>query len=451
MSTELERRLIDAFREDAQHARLVNPDRPAVHVGDGEDAPQFQHRSRRWMQVAAATIAVVGLGLLAVTAVREPASVQTDAVPTAPASSINPVPTAPLLPVDSMPATLPADTTPAPTTPAPGKEISVAPGYIQFGDRLVGVGSVAKADGRTYVGAGHFDVVDPYADTDQDLVWFRPETSVLAAFDEGGVEVWRTELDWTPGDMVVVGDDLWVARRGGNRTLERIDASDGRVLGQSNIRDIDSMVWAFGSLWVTTTEPSGVGVGAGQLVRIDPDLSTDGVKLDSVVTLDFDECVLPDEGGYCPNGPAAGADAMWLPLGPGGVARIDPDTNQATVIPVDDIGHEVLWAAADGDVAYVAYLNQVTSIVDGEVVATVNPGQVSYLGPMDGAFGVLNKAGSFRVLEANDPMVVTTRQISTDGHTSGVFELNGEAWVETGKNYNPLRIEFLPASTEGQG
>ena len=40
MISELERRLMDAFHDDAQRARLVNPDHPAVDVSDGQDAPQ---------------------------------------------------------------------------------------------------------------------------------------------------------------------------------------------------------------------------------------------------------------------------------------------------------------------------------------------------------------------------------------------------------------------------
>jgi hypothetical protein len=42
------------------------------------------------------------------------------------------------------------------------------------------------------------------------------------------------------------------------------------------------------------------------------------------------------------------------------------------VIPVNDLRHEVPWASVDGDVVYVASLNPVTSIVDGEVVDAVN-------------------------------------------------------------------------------
>jgi hypothetical protein len=382
---------------------------------------------RRWMMATAASIVVLVVGLLAVAGDKDRVRFHTDTVPPTPAPSISPATTSSPPLVDLSPATLPVPTTPTHTPPAPGKEITVTADLIQFGDLLVGVTGVVRTVGRTYVAAGHFDGEDRIPDS-KDLWWFSPETFVLAAFDDAGVELWRTELDWWPGDMVVVDGDLWVSRHDGDRSVSRIDASTGRILGQLNVRDIDSMVEAFGSLWATTTEPSGVGVGAGRLVQIDPDLSTTSGEHVSVVTT-FEECILPDDGGYCPEGPAAGAGAMWLPLGPGGVAMIDPVTLAVTVIPVDDIGHEVLQVAVDDDVAYVASHNQVTSIVDGEVVATVNPGEIHYIGPIDGAFGVLLWPGTFQVLRADHPMVVETRQISLEGETGGVDEVDGEAWV----------------------
>ncbi|MEO6651920.1 MAG: hypothetical protein ABIP17_04595 [Ilumatobacteraceae bacterium] len=59
------------------------------------------------------------------------------------------------------------------------------------------------------------------------------------------------------------------------------------------------------------------------------------------------------------------------------MAVIDPVALGVTVITVDDIGHDVLQVEFDGDVAFVASNNRVTSIVDGEVVATVSPPKMS--------------------------------------------------------------------------
>ena len=141
MISELERRLMDAFHDDAQRARLVNPDHPAVDVGDGQDAPHVQHRGPRWLLVAAATIVVLGIGLLAVAAVQDPDSGQTDTVPPTPAPSTNPATTTEsVLPVDASPATLPATNT-TPVVPV----ASVVPGTAPPAPLMNG--SIAFASG----------------------------------------------------------------------------------------------------------------------------------------------------------------------------------------------------------------------------------------------------------------------------------------------------------------
>jgi hypothetical protein len=258
---------------------------------------------------------------------------------------------------------------------------------------------------------------------------FRTERAVLAAFDDAAVERWRTELNGGPTDLAIADGDLWVSHDDG--TVKRLDSSDGRMLGQVTIKHngrLPSLVGAFGSVWAAPRDSSG---RPSRLVRIDPDLSTTDIELDC------DDCPTED--------PIAGAGAIWFPLGDRGVAKIDSDTNQVTVIPVDDIGHEALRVAVDGDVAYVASENQVTSIVDGEVRATVAPGEIWYLGPIDGVFGVMDPAGQVRILRSADPMVMGIRDVSTAEQTGPVGEIDGEAWIETGRNYDLRRLELLPA------
>lgn len=43
-------------------------------------------------------------------------------------------------------------------------------------------------------------------------------------------------------------------------------------------------------------------------------------------------------------------------------------------------------------------------------------------------------------------MVVEPRRISLDGHPAAIFELEGEAWEQFGRNYSFRRIEILPGS-----
>jgi hypothetical protein len=113
---ELESHLVAAWTDDA------DLDMHDADVGDREDVSGTRRLRRRWLLVAAATIAVLALGLLAVAAADELDSVQTDTVPvtttpsTTPAPSTNPAPTAPST---SLPATAPPS---APNVPA-GTEV----------------------------------------------------------------------------------------------------------------------------------------------------------------------------------------------------------------------------------------------------------------------------------------------------------------------------------------
>jgi hypothetical protein len=200
-------------------------------------------------------------------------------------------------------------------------------------------------------------------------------------------------------------------------------------------------------LWVLTIDGN---ANPNQLIRVDPDLSTIPVELHPYARSRPDDPLIPLHI-------AAGAGAVWVPMRAGGVAMIDPDTLELTVIQVEAFGHEVQHVAVDGDAAFVASLSQVTSIVDGHVLATASHlgGEIGYLGPMDGAFGVQLDNRQFLVLRANDPMFVEQRQIAIDPTSpaaSGVgiaSEIGGEAWGETGRNYNLRRFEFLPASEPG--
>lgn len=309
-------------------------------------------------------------------------------------------------------------------TPLQGEDIRVTPDFIQLGGGMVAQ-SVTRSENITYILTGRVQ-------GHQDIL-FDPEDGVLTAFDDARGELWRTELDGTPVEVVVAVEDLWVGHRIG--TVSRIDFSDGRVLGQATIGETlgYAMVGAFGSVWVDTWGPV-------SLVRVYPDLSTAVVDLPRLPR----SC-----DGDCPTGPVVGPDAVWVPLRNRGVAAIDPDTNQVTVIPVDVLGHEVVSVAVDGDVVYVSSVNQVTSIVDGEVRATVSTGRIRYLGLVEGVFGALETTGRFDVLRATDPMVIEVRETSGLG-LSGVTEIDGEAWAVTGPN-TLRRVEFLAVAEGDRG
>ena len=387
---------------------------------------QARERRPRWqvMMVAASTIFVLVLGLLALAAVRDPDKVRPDTVPATTVPSV----------------TTESATTTAPTTTAPaigsidGREITVTPDSIEFGEYLVGwVGRVARADGRTYVLPGLLDEL-PASEGEYQLI--HPERAVLAAFDDAGRELWRTELDGFPSDVVVVDGDPWVSREDG--TVSRIDATNGRTLGSVALSSAGDkraydMIGAFGSVWVHKSNLDG---RVEELIRVDPDMTMRPFDLPPR-NLNLDGIA-----GHL----TAGVGAIWVPLGYDGVAIIEPVTGDVTVISGDDLGHEVLQVAFDGQTTYVASRNRVTSIVDGAIVANASPGQIEYLGPMDGAFGALVGDGSLVVLTAKDPMVLEHRAVSQEGRTGPVGEIDGEAWMETGRNYDLRRSSFLATS-----
>jgi hypothetical protein len=192
------------------------------------------------------------------------------------------------------------------------------------------------------------------------------------------------------------------------------------------------MVGAFGSLWFLDRR--------GQLIRVNPDLSS--------TTVDGPFPDLTNGCDYCPDGPAVGSETIWVPLRHPGVAVIDAVTNQVTTISRDEIAHDVLKVAFDGEVTFVASRNQVTSIVDVHVRATVTVGEITYLGPIDGVIGAQLLDGGFAVLTADDPMVVERRQTSLPAW----HEIDGEAWasVWNGRKADFRRVELLPVP-EGSG
>ncbi|HUC33720.1 MAG TPA: hypothetical protein VMS14_09970, partial [Ilumatobacteraceae bacterium] len=336
-------------------------------------------------------------------------------------------------------------TTP-PVVPAPGQEISVSPDAITVGDNLsVPADRLATGDGVLYVLANKPNASDGSLSVHE-------ERAVLAAFDDAGVERWRIELDRTPTDVVVVDGDPWVLQgawstQDAEPTVTRIDAVDGRILGQVEL-DVfavsDWIVGSFGAVWIAVQQTS--FADRPNLVRVDPDLSTTQIDLPSNgLDSGCDSCRGPRIVG--------GAGALWVPLGNDGVAMVDPDTNQVTVIPRDTIGHPVYDVSVDGDVVYAASFGRVTSLVDRHVVATAVTGPISYLGPVGGTVGVLLEDGQFLTLRANDPMGVALFQLSTNGqYTYGLAASDGETWIETdvAGSWGLSRLQLVPLTVDSE-
>jgi hypothetical protein len=382
-----------------------------VELEDARSEAERGHRRRRRALRAAFGVAAAAAMVVAVVVGRD---------------------TTPRVSVDSSSASQPP-TTATPERLAP-EEISVTSDVIEYGDDLVVVvDRVAADDGLLYLLASQVH------EKPRPFHLFE-EAAVLVAFDEAGVERWRTELDGTPTDVVVIDGDPWVLQVA-DHTVSRFNSSDGRALGQVTLEAAELSHWmvgAFGAAWIAVRqEPTDA---SPDLVRIDPDLSITSIELPSHNG--------PLMGGCdsCRGAPVDGSTGdLWIPLGDDGVAVVG-DTNQVTVIPRSVIGHEVRDVAVDGDVAYVASGDRVTSIVDRQVLATVATGEIEYLGRVDGVFGVLVAAGQFQTLSATDPMVVDHRLISPVSQTYGLAAIDGEAWVETVGlgNWALRRLQLAP-------
>lgn len=302
-----------------------------------------------------------------------------------------------------------------------GDDITVTPDLVDFGDRLVGsTGAVARAGGRTYVLAGRYV-------TESDR-FSPPETAILAAFDDVGAELWRTELDGHPQLLEAVAGDVWVMRI--DMSLVRIDSSTGDVLDETTIGEAFAMTSASGSVWIATFAQAEHTL---QLVRVGPDLSVATADLPSFGT-----------GALPVSGPTEGAGAVWVPLAAGGLARIDPETMETTVISAEELGHEALHLAFDGPVAYVASSSQVTSIVDGKVRATASVAEISFIGRIDDSFGVLGPNGRFVVLVGDDPMMGEERQVSTGAPSGPLGDINGEPWFTRYEDNDLQRLQLTP-------
>src|SRR5262245_47593410 len=205
---DLKRRLTVMLSERAEAVEVLSdPDAVIAH----QSKPGGRQSGRRWMLIAAAAIVILALGLIAVVAVREPDSVQTDTVPPTPSPTTIPATTSPLLPEDSSPVTLPAltpvsepDTTPetAPTevstNTSPSTELessAIVESTLDWTSPFVFSDTAPnRYDGYFAAGDGPL-VASTYRDA--------PDVSGVAVSDDG--VTWR-EVETLPGLAVQDAD-----------------------------------------------------------------------------------------------------------------------------------------------------------------------------------------------------------------------------------------------------
>jgi serine/threonine protein kinase len=215
--------------------------------------------------------------------------------------------------------------------------------------------SILAAFGSLWVGTtdGRVYRVEPSTDL-VERSWTLPNAGESTAFD----------VDVGPGWLAEGPNAVWA---GSLRSLSRIDPQTAQ-LRSSSARSWGPMAYGFGSLWVlgreldrlspATGELRGsvdlvggrvdVATGFGSVWVADDEnqavLRVDALQEAIVRTYDF-------EGS--PLGVAVGEDGVWVASDDGTVARIDPDTDDVTVVEVGSAARSVdvsaggVWVSVD--------------------------------------------------------------------------------------------------------
>jgi len=241
-----------------------------------------------------------------------------------------------------------------------------------------GAGTISRIDAQTRALASTFSV----SGTPQNIVaafdslWVGTSEGQVFRIEPGTDLV---ETSWTlpnagqftafavdpgAGRLAQAPNAIWA---GSSRALSRIDPSTERL------RPHESTTWGpmafgFGSLWVLGREldrvcpASGRVVGTIDLVGSSADVAT-GFGSVWIADDEMQEVVRVDERqeaivrtydvGGSPLGIAVGADAVWAASDDGTVVRIDPETDDVTVVRVGgaprvvDVGAGEVWVSVD--------------------------------------------------------------------------------------------------------
>jgi len=131
----------------------------------------------------------------------------------------------------------------------------------------------------------------------------------------------------TWGPMTYGFGSLWVL----GRVLERVSAATGRVVGTVDVGGGADIATGFGSVWIADPEEQAV-------IRVDARRET---------------VLRTYHVAGSPLGVAVGTDAVWAASDNGTVVRIDPETNDVTIVRVGgaprvvDVGAGEVWVSVD--------------------------------------------------------------------------------------------------------
>ncbi len=215
--------------------------------------------------------------------------------------------------------------------------------------------TIVAAFGSLWVGTteGRVHRVEPGTDL-VETSWTLPNAGESTAFD----------FDVGAGWLAEAPNAIWA---GSSRALSRIDPSTEQLRPRES-PTWGPMAYGFGSLWVLgrglarVSPASGDVIGTVDLVGSSADVATGfgsvwiaDDEMQAVVRVDErQEAIVHTYGvGGSPLGVAVGADAVWAASDDGTVVRIDPETDDVTVVPVGgaprvvDVGAGGVWVSVD--------------------------------------------------------------------------------------------------------
>ena len=210
---------------------------------------------------------------------------------------------------------------------------------------------VRLALGRDEGGSGHR--VEPSTDI-VETSWTLPNAGEFTAFD----------FDVGAGWLAEAPNAIWA---GSSRALSRIDPSTERLEPRRSAA-WGPMAYGFGSLWVLgrglerLSAATDAVVGTVDLVGGGADVATGfgsvwiaDDEMQAVLRVDprQEAVVRTYDVGGSPLGVAVGADAVWAASDDGTVSRIDPETDEVTLVRVGgaprvvDVGAGEVWVSVD--------------------------------------------------------------------------------------------------------
>jgi serine/threonine protein kinase len=215
--------------------------------------------------------------------------------------------------------------------------------------------NIVAAFGSLWVGTSEGQVfrIEPGTDL-VETSWTLPNAGEFTAF----------AFDPGAGWLTKAPNAIWA---GSSRALSRIDPSTERLLPRESTT-WGPMAYGFGSLWVLGRElervspASGRVVGTVDLVGSSADVATGfgsvwiaDDEMQEVVRVDArqEAIVRTYDVGGSPLGVAVGGDAVWAASDDGTVVRIDPETDDVTVVRVGgaprvvDVGAGRVWVSVD--------------------------------------------------------------------------------------------------------